>query len=321
MNKQEENEWIKKCEAFAKYSPVEEIYDELLEKKQIRLLIKRDDKIHPEISGNKWRKLKYNLGAAKKGHYKRLLTFGGAYSNHLYAVAAAGKHFGFETIGVIRGEELSAPNPTLAFAKKCGMHLHFISRQQYRKKENEDFINEIRELFGRFYLLPEGGTNPLALQGCAEIVNEIKDTQANLPDYFCLACGTGGTVAGVINGLAGTSKCIGFSVLKGDFHRQVIPELWQTAKLPIYNNWQINTDYHFGGYAKFKDELIIFINSFYKKQGIKLDPIYTGKLFFGVFDLIKRDYFEKKSTVLCVHSGGLQGIAGFNQRFGKILEL
>lgn len=321
MNLEETNKWPKKCQIFEKHSPIEEIYDDLLVQKEVRLLIKRDDKIHPEISGNKWRKLKYNLLAANTGNYKRLLTFGGAFSNHIYAVAAAGKYFGFETIGIIRGEEPSRFNPTLAFAKKCGMQLYFISRQQYREKENQNFINELQELFGRFYLLPEGGTNQLALRGCSEIVDEIRTGQPNLPDYWCLACGTGGTAAGLINGLAGASKIIGFSVLKGDFHRKAIEKLWLEEKLPVYENWQINTDYHFGGYAKFNDELTTFINNFYKKSGIPLDPIYTGKLFYGVFDLLKKDYFQKNSTVLCVHSGGLQGIVGFNERFGRIIEL
>ena len=299
-------------------TPIQEISNNLLESKDIQLLVKRDDLIHPQISGNKWRKLKYNLIQAQAEAQSTLLTFGGAYSNHIYAVAAAGKLFNFKTIGLIRGERIEPLNPTLRFAEQSGMHLHFISRPIYRQKDSPDFLEKLKNDFGNFYLLPEGGTNVLALKGCAELVQEIKQQLGKIPDYCCAACGTGGTFAGIVLGLNGQKNAIGFSVLKGNFHQVTIEQLLKNAKMEA-QNWYINTDYHFGGYAKFTPKLINFINHFKKENNIQLDPIYTGKLFYAIFDLIKNDYFKRGSSILVVHTGGLQGIAGFNQRFGNLI--
>ena len=310
-------------------SPIQEIQNNLLQSKQIKLFIKRDDLIHPQVSGNKWRKLKYNLLAAKKKQQNILLTFGGAFSNHIYATAAAGKVFGFKTIGLIRGERIEPLNPTLAFAEKVGMQLHFISRTDYRKKDNLAYQQQIKAKFGDCFLIPEGGTNATAIKGCAELVEEVKNQLGVLPDYWCASCGTGGTLSGIITGLNGEKKVLGFSALKGDFHKKDIKELLQKISVSIatgikvfdtYTNWQINTDYHFGGYAKFKLPLIDFINDFKKANNIQLEPIYTGKLFFGIYDLIKNDYFPRGSSILAVHTGGLQGIAGFNHRFGHLIK-
>ncbi len=297
-------------------SPIQEIQHDLLQSKGILLLIKRDDLIHPQVSGNKWRKLKYNLLAAKKEQQNTLLTFGGAFSNHIYATAAAGKVFGFKTIGLIRGERIEPLNPTLAYAEEVGMELHFISRSDYRKKEDIVYQQQVRANFGNFYLIPEGGTNERAIKGCSELVEEVTSQLTALPDYWCASCGTGGTLSGIIKGLDGRQKVLGFSALKGNFHQKDIEELLGEKK---YNNWQINTQYHFGGYAKFKPTLIDFINTFKKENNIQLEPVYTGKLFYGIYDLIKNDYFPKGSSILAVHTGGLQGIAGFNRRFSNII--
>ena len=313
-------------------SLIQTIQNDLLKSKGITLLIKRDDLIHPQVSGNKWRKLKYNLLAAKAQKQNTLLTFGGAFSNHIYATAAAGKVLGFKTIGLIRGERIEPLNPTLAYAESVGMELHFISRSDYRRKEEEVYQKEVREQFGDFFLIPEGGTNVSAIQGCTELVDEVKEQLAELPDYWCAACGTGGTLSGIIKGLNGQKKVLGFSVLKGDFHQKDIEGLLHevsrsTAQVSdtlkvsdTYDNWQVNTDYHFGGYAKFKLELIDFINAFKKDNNIQLEPIYTGKLFYGIYDLIKNDYFPSGSSIFAVHTGGLQGIAGFNRRFGNLIR-
>lgn len=308
-------------------SPVQEIENQLLQSKGVKLFIKRDDLIHPQVSGNKWRKLKYNLLAAKEQKQNTLLTFGGAFSNHIYATAAAGKVFGFKTIGLIRGGRIEPLNPTLAYAEEVGMELHFITRSDYRRKEDLVYQKQIRDQFGDFFLIPEGGTNVSAIKGCAELVEEVKQQLAELPDYWCAACGTGGTLSGIIRGLNGQKKVLGFSVLKGDFHQKDITELLgmeaqvsDTLKVSdTYDNWQVNTDYHFGGYAKFKPPLIDFINTFKKDNNIQLEPIYTGKLFYGIYDLIKNDYFPSGSSIFAVHTGGLQGIAGFNRRFGNII--
>tara|TARA_R110000751_G_scaffold84582_1_gene169096 strand:- start:3220 stop:4098 length:879 start_codon:yes stop_codon:yes gene_type:complete len=277
----------------------------LLREKGIHLYLKREDTIHPFISGNKYRKLKYNLLEAKKQGKETLLTFGGAFSNHIAAAAYAGHEQGIKTIGVIRGEELSnkwQDNPTLQLAHEHGMQFHFVSRSAYRLKNEPSFIQKLKEKFGDFYLLPEGGTNALAVKGCAEILTDA-DAQFN---YICSAVGTGGTVAGLINAAQPHQTVLGFPALKGDFLSEEICTF-------VHNDrWKLVTDYHFGGYAKVDQQLIEFINLFRRETGIPLDPIYTGKMLFGIFDLIKQDVFEPGTQILAIHTGGLQGIKGMN---------
>lgn len=271
----------------------------------ISLFIKRDDLIHPIISGNKFRKLKYNLIEAKNQKKITLLTFGGAFSNHILAVSAAGKEYGFDTIGIIRGEELEdkiETNPTLQKAKEFGMVFDFISREEYRNKNNPEFLKKLKEKFGEFYLIPEGGTNEFAIKGCEEILTE---DDKNF-DFICCAIGTGGTISGIINSSKDCQKILGFPALKGDFLTEDI------RKFAKKDNWEIVTDYHFGGYAKYDATLIEFINNFYEKHQIPLDPIYTSKMVFGVLDLIEKEYFPPKSKILVIHTGGLQGINGIN---------
>jgi len=271
----------------------------------ISLFIKRDDLIHPIISGNKFRKLKYNLIEAKNQKKITLLTFGGAFSNHILAVSAAGKEYGFDTIGIIRGEELEdkiETNPTLQKAKEFGMVFDFISREEYRNKNNPEFLKKLKEKFGEFYLIPEGGTNEFAIKGCEEILTE---DDKNF-DFICCAIGTGGTISGIINSSKDCQKILGFPALKGDFLTEDI------RKFAKKDNWELVTDYHFGGYAKYDATLIEFINNFYEKHQIPLDPIYTSKMVFGVLDLIEKEFFPPKSKILVIHTGGLQGINGIN---------
>ncbi|OGS80249.1 MAG: 1-aminocyclopropane-1-carboxylate deaminase [Flavobacteria bacterium RIFCSPLOWO2_12_FULL_31_7] len=276
----------------------------------ISLYMKREDLLHPIISGNKFRKLKYNIEAAKKQNQEVLLTFGGAFSNHIVAVAGAGETFGFETIGIIRGEELHdkiSENPSLLQAQQLGMKFVFISREQYRLKDTADFIEKLRKDYGEFYLLPEGGTNALAIKGCEEIITDL-DFEFT---HICTSVGTGGTITGIINGSANNQKIIGFSSLKGDFLQNDI------AKFANKENWSLNSDYHFGGYGKVTDELIAFINEFYQKYQIPLDPIYTGKMMFGIMNLIENNYFPSNSKIVAIHTGGIQGIAGMNKALEK----
>lgn len=284
--------------------------------KQVEIFIKREDLLHPHISGNKFRKLKYNLREARKQKKKKILTFGGAFSNHISAIAAAGMEFGFASIGVIRGEELGkdlkktlSQNPTLQFAASCGMELFFINRERYREftrnfQNPKVILEELQEKFGDFYLLPEGGTNKLAIKGCEEILSQ-KDQSF---DYICCPIGTGGTMSGIINASSNHQKVLGFSALKGDFLKEEI------QKNTPHKNWEIIPDFHFGGYAKVNKNLINFINTFKKEYGVSLDPIYTGKMMFGIFDLLEKGYFGKHSDILAVHTGGLQGIAGMNRK-------
>lgn len=303
----------------SRLSLIQEVKNAFFTRNSVRLFIKRDDLLHIRISGNKWRKLKYNLLDAQQQKHTRLLTFGGAFSNHISAVAAAGEKYGFQTIGIIRGEEILPLNPTLLFANKCGMKLHFIDRTTFRNKNQPEFRYQLKKQFGNFYLIPEGGTNCLALKGCREIIEEVKNQNID-PDFYCVPCGTGGTITGIISGLNNEKKVLGFSALKGDFLKKEVADLLQNCDGKAYSNWQISTDYHFGGYAKYKPELVDFINDFYEETGIPLDPIYTGKMMFGVYDLIRKGYFEKESSILAIHTGGLQGIAGFNQRFGNLIK-
>ena len=272
----------------------------------IELFIKREDKLHPIISGNKFRKLNHNIQEAKKLGHTTLLTFGGAFSNHILAVAGAGAEFGFKTIGIIRGEELEnkiAENPTLAKAQELGMQFYFVTRTAYRDKEEKMFVNHLQEMFGDFYLIPEGGTNELAIKGCEEI---LTDTDKAYFTHVACAVGTGGTISGLINSSGQNQQIIGFSSLKGAFLSDVI------RNFVVKTNWNINDSYHFGGYGKVNDELIQFLNSCYSQTSIPLDPVYTAKMVFGVLDLIAKAYFPSNSKILMIHTGGLQGIKGMN---------
>ena len=292
----------------------QQLNDCLLKKKEITLAVKREDLLHEHISGNKFRKLYYNMIAAKEKGYDTLLTFGGAFSNHIAATAAAGNEYGLKTIGVIRGDELGenlaetlAKNPTLAFAHSQGMQFHFVSRQNYRYKTEPDFIAELFKLFGSFYLVPEGGTNELAVKGTEEILTP-EDEEF---DYVCSAIGTGGTIAGIINSAFPHQKILGFPALKENFLHQNI------AKYTHSDHWQLIRDYNFGGFAKINKDLVDFINMVYTLHNLPLDPVYTGKMLYGIIDLIKKDYFPKGSKILAIHTGGLQGKEGMNLRLQR----
>lgn len=281
-------------------SPLQLIHDPILEAAKVQLYLKREDLIHPDIPGNKWRKLKYNLEAARKAGAPTLLTFGGAYSNHLRAVAAAGKLFGFSTIGIVRGEPHSPLNWSLQYAHDHGMALHYIDRETYRQKHTPEFIAELHRKFGDFYLLPEGGSNDLAVKGCMEIPKEI-DIDF---DVICCSVGTGGTLAGIASGLKNSQRAIGFSSLKdGDFLRDDVAKLQHTAKIPHQDNWQLETNYHFGGFAKTTPELQEFINTFEQQHSIRLERTYVAKMLYGIFDQIKKGAFAPNTTIVAVITG------------------
>jgi 1-aminocyclopropane-1-carboxylate deaminase len=276
----------------------------------ITLSIKREDLLHPFVSGNKFRKLKYNILEAKELNHHLLVTFGGAFSNHIAAVAFACHEAGIQSVGIIRGDELEGKileNPTLQFAQNCGMKFEFVSRDVYQNKASDDFAYQLEKKYGRHYLLPEGGTNELAIKGCEEILTN-QDAEF---DYICCAVGTGGTISGIINRVNENQKILGFPALKGDFLKDEI------RKFVKNNNWELITDYHFGGYAKVTNELVSFINRFYEDTKIPLDPVYTGKMVYGVLDLISKNYFPNGSKILMIHTGGLQGISGMNQLLEK----
>ena len=275
-----------------------------------QLSLKPEFRVHQTVSGNKYRKLKYNIKAVLDGNFEGVLTFGGAFSNHIAATAAVGKALDISTVGFIRGKELASgmdSNTTLSYAKACGMHLEFLSRSEYRQKTEDSFLKSIQKKYPKFYIIPEGGTNALAIDGCREILNEA-DREF---DIICCAVGTGGTISGLINSSLPHQKIIGFPALKGTFLREDI------CKFAQQSNWDLCHEYHFGGYAKVNLELIQFINKFKKEFELPLDPIYTGKMMFGIFDLIRNGFFSKSEKILAIHTGGLQGIEGMNHYLKK----
>jgi 1-aminocyclopropane-1-carboxylate deaminase len=292
-------------------TPLEEVNDPFLKERKISLFFKREDLNHPQLSGNKWYKLKYNIKEAKEQGIDTLLTFGGAYSNHIYAVASAGKIFNFNTIGIIRGEEHTPLNPTLSFAKENGMKLFYLDRASYRIKNSPEILDELVKIFGDFYLLPEGGTNKFAVKGCSEIIGKINIDY----HYICCPCGTGGTLAGLIAGSNPNNFVLGFAVLKGaSFLKENVNSLLQSFNQGSLNNWDINLDYHFGGYARFNNQLLKFIERFNSLTGIPIEPIYTGKMLFGIYELISNGFFKQKSRIVAIHTGGLQGLRGLHHK-------
>ena len=284
----------------------------LFEEKKVEVSLLRLDQIHTEVSGNKFFKLKYNLEEAKKQGKTTILTFGGASSNHIYATASAAAAEGFKSIGIIRGEDLDAENPTLLHAKRNGMHLQFSSREDYRNKTSEEYLDHLRTVFGDFYLIPEGGTNSLAIQGASEILS-----QSHLDfTHICTAIGTGGTFTGLAKSLQPHQKLLGFSSLKGEFIRAEIAQLLKNNGVDEKVSTEIFTEFHVGGYAKWSPDLIEFIHWFWEEFNIALDPIYTGKMVYGCWKLLEKSHFSPYSKILWIHTGGLQGNVGFAQRTG-----
>ena len=267
----------------------------------IELYVKREDLLHKEISGNKFRKLKYNFREANRLGFSKIVTFGGAYSNHIAATAVAGRIYGMQTVGIIRGDELVSNfmnNPTLKKAYEDGMRFEFISRTKYRERNDIGFLEILKKTYPDSYIVPEGGTNEVAVLGCEEILK----SQDSFFDVICCAVGTGGTLSGLINSSHDNQKIIGFPALKGDFLSEDIRKF-----VGEKTNWELNLEYHFGGYGKMTKELMLFIEKFQVDTGVLLDPVYTCKMMFGVLDLIEKRKFKKGSKILAIHTGGLQG--------------
>ena len=330
--------------------PVQSVTSTLITDRNISLSVLRIDLTDPVISGNKWFKLKYNLMEARSQGYNTLLSFGGPYSNHLHALAAAGKASGFNTIGIVRGEQHLPLNPTLADVVNQGMKLYYIDRKTYRHKHEPEVIEQISAMIradkpfsetneqtfssmdssknrAPFYLVPEGGTNALAVKGASEIALSIPINC----DYICVPCGTGGTIAGIIDGLArshnSTVRVLGFPAMKGgNFMKQEITRLLTEQQrhfgLAKYQlpHWQLMYDYHFGGFGKINSLLASFIHDFEEKQKIDLDPVYTAKMMYGIVDLIQQDFFPEGSKIVAIHTGGLQGKRGMTEKIQNLLS-
>jgi 1-aminocyclopropane-1-carboxylate deaminase len=312
-------------------TPIQEIQHPTLKEANVRLLIKREDLNHPYVTGNKWWKLKYNLAETERLQHKTILTFGGAFSNHVYATAAAAHELNLKSIGIIRGEETLPLNPTLTFALSKNMRLHYVDRQTYRMRNDPEFIDRLHHAYGDFYMIPEGGSNTLAVKGAYEF-SKLLDIEY---DYLCCSVGTGGTLAGLIAGLKNQKHIIGFSSLKnGSFLKEEIENLitdFRTLYGPtlgwaennsknVYGNWELETSYHHGGYGKVTKDLLLFLQEVEEKTSIRFDPIYTGKMLFGIIDRAKKGMFKPGSSILAVHTGGLQGWAGINELYAKNLQ-
>jgi 1-aminocyclopropane-1-carboxylate deaminase len=286
--------------------PFQKIENELTHAQKINLFVLRLDTIDLYSGGNKFFKLKYNLEEAIKQGFKKILTFGGAWSNHL-AAAASVNNSPLPIIAVVRGEEPKKYANTLNYCKEKGVELHFVSRKEYRNKTDENFIQDLKNKFGNFYLLPEGGSNALAVKGCSEIIKYIPIDF----DYICTPLGSGGTLAGIVTVLKPHQQALGFSALKGaDYLMEEVKKLINNAEK---SNFKIVNDYHFGGYAKINAELLSFKSDFEKKCSIPLDYVYTSKMMCGIFEMMKNNNFKEGSTVVAIHTGGLQGNAGFEK--------
>lgn len=283
-----------------KPSPLTPINDPKFKRHGVELWIKRDDLLHPIISGNKWRKLKYCLNQALSINATTLVSMGGAYSNHCHALAFAGRALGLKTRAYIRGERPARFNPTLIDLENWGMDLEFISRSDYRQLRLIKSHDSLDHLAKDHYWLAEGGASPLALQGVGEIIAELPTAF----DYLALACGTGTTLAGLISQAPSTSQFIGIAAIKnGDYLNQ---EIQQLLPYPA-NNWQLLLNYHHGGFAKSSPELLSFIAHFQQQHGIPIEPVYTGKLLFAIYDLLRQGYFQSGQRLVVLHTGGLQG--------------
>jgi 1-aminocyclopropane-1-carboxylate deaminase len=293
---------------FEIFSPVHQIHNQLFDDRGIKVFIKRDDLIHPIISGNKWRKLKYLLRDAQEQNQSHLVTFGGAYSNHLLATAAAAARFGFKSTGIVRGEEVN--NNTLFLCRLHGMNLIFTDRESYRDKPG---------LFSRYfendadaYFIDEGGVSALGAKGVSELIEELPEAY----DHIFCACGTGTTAAGIVNGLSEQqleTRFHSIPVLKnGEFLRKDID-----AFLTSPAEYELHTNYHFGGYGKVTDELISFVKSFTASTGILIEPIYTGKMLYAIYDLATKNYFKPGDKILAVHTGGIWGLLGMKDKFDR----
>ncbi|MFD8330245.1 1-aminocyclopropane-1-carboxylate deaminase/D-cysteine desulfhydrase [Streptomyces lydicus] len=285
-------------------SPLQEVTEEPFARRGVRLLLKRDDLIHSALPGNKWRKLEPNLRAAAAAGERTLLTFGGAWSNHLRATAAAGRLLGFATIGVVRGDELAgAPlNDSLARCAADGMRLHFLDRARYRRKTDPDVLAALHDRFGAFRLIPEGGSNSLAAQGCAELGRELR----GVADTAAVACGTGGTLAGLAAGLGPDGQALGIPVLKGGrphFLQGTVEELQRAAFGGPRGTWRLDDRFHCGGYARRTPELDAFADAFEQRHGLALERIYVAKLLYGLTTLAGEGAFPPGSTVAAVVTG------------------
>jgi len=287
------------------YSPTCKVNSVLLDRSGVSLSVKREDLLHPTISGNKWRKLKYNIKSALDNGVETIITFGGAFSNHIYATAAACNELGLQSVAIIRGD-YDKENPTTMFAQQCGMDLRFIDRSSYREKENSEAAKNILSEYSNFMLIPEGGSNDLAEKGLHELSSEINETDH---DIIMVSAGTGSTATGILQQLDTDKELWVFSSLKSAYLEDEILSKTDSSK---HDQLKFISCYHYGGYGKTPPELILFMNDFKIETNIPIDPIYNGKLIAGFYDMASRAQLDTTSSYLWIHTGGLQGIGAYN---------
>lgn len=281
----------------------------------VSLYLLRMDLIHPQVSGNKWFKLRHNLLDAKASGCDRVISFGGAYSNHLHALAWAGCEMGIQTVGIVRGEPEYADNPTLRDAQRWGMALKFVSRSEYRLREDMLYHKALCSTYPGSSIVPEGGSNALAVKGFADLFDHDCWRVLPEPDLLVSACGTGGTLAGLVAAKPAVTEVLGIPVLKGGgFLKHDIQSLLAEVGVGSVSSWQLDLDGHEGGYAKLSTELIDFIRQFEIQTKIELDPVYTGKMMFRLHKLIAQGKFSRGTKIVAIHTGGLQGRRGFLER-------
>lgn len=282
----------------------------------VSLNILRLDEIHPFIQGNKYYKLFYNIEYAIKQNLS-IVTFGGPYSNHIQATALACKKANITCFGIIRGNNFKYKSSTIIQAEECGMKIIYVDRDTFKDLRTLDnlaiqsYLTDIQNIESKIHVVPEGGTNQFGIQGAEKIIEEI-DVEF---DLICCPVGTGGTISGIINSLKGNKELLGFSSLKDEYLTKEVEKFTNN----LFTNWKINYDYHFGGYAKWNQDLINYINEFKVKYNIPLCPIYTGKMMYGINHLVAQNYFKPNTRILAIHTGGLQGIEGFNKSNKNIL--
>lgn len=309
-----EDEFLHKAQSI----PLQKLTWSLAQQKGVDVLVRRDDLIDSYLSGNKFYKLFYNLRAAQALGFTQLLSFGGAYSNHIYALAAAAQQYGFKAIGVIRGERPKHLSQTLIDAEAWGMQLHFVSRADYREKCSAELSAVLRSRYGDFFEIPEGGANAYGVMGASVIGSALRQQLGTDYTAVCVASGTANTLAGLAAGLVQSQgaqvagSVLGFSVLKGvgDLGAQVIRQQQSIGRQT--ENWRLISGYHCGGYAKkLPDAVRQFMADFERNTHCKLDPVYTLKMCWGVAQLLQQNYWSRGSRLILVHTGGLQGRRGF----------
>lgn len=311
-----ENNFLEKILRLKLPSRLEPLDLKHSQQKQLNVFLKRDDKIHPIVCGNKWRKLKYNLLKIKQQQSKEVISFGGCWSNHLHALGWCCHRLQIPLIAMVRGEPGRYKSAMISDLEKWDAEIHWLSREDYRLKNDKNWLQQLQDKFKQAVIIPEGGSNQLALQGVIELAKEAIEQSSQPIDYFCAAVGSGGTLAGLIKAFEAThTRVIGIPVLKGasDLEKRINHLLDSDGTNS--QNWELVEGYEFGGYAKYNELLCSYVQEFYEQSQILLEPIYTAKLLWGIEDLIQKDFFRKGSNLVILHSGGLQGLRGIN-KFG-----